>query len=408
MAIAPVLVEEDQQDCRKLDHSTPLLPSPRRRKKKLPCLALFPKAPSMDKIPSEENEEESTELNSISLADRTKEHYHANEATTLKRWYPALFLVLLFFAYSVCLQQRSSDGKEKGSYTYSDGEQAPKNAINQTTRVVQDATKEVIYSRARFDRSGASIQDMLSAHSYAFEMNATYGGLCGIPKHANNIKRLIRSIGLQDELKFACPAGVNASGAVDEFNSPRGPYVRFPKSDEWIQYIQSKISFPEEEDEESVFHIAVHIRRGDIDICAKDWTLAYRYLPNEYFLNLIEENLPKQSNLRSRRVQVDIYSESGSTESFDEFQSKGFNLHLDTDIADVWKNIMQADLAILSESAFSWVPGILNRRGAVISTPTNLPVTGWKVVPDEVMHEAKRTKKKLRQTLCETPELWKP
>ena len=72
--------------------------------------------------------------------------------------------------------------------------------------------KHVFFSRARNDRSDAVILDMLFAHAYGYEHNMAYGGACfeGDPSiHQNTTSRLIKSIGLQNVVLFACPKSSN-------------------------------------------------------------------------------------------------------------------------------------------------------------------------------------------------------
>lgn len=92
-----------------------------------------------------------------------------------------------------------------------------------TTRMRMRMMPGVFYSRAKMDRSGAAIQDMLLAHAYAFRHNRTYGGACFVQRQDttnaslsvinNNVtknaidtrKRLIQTLGLSDILPFECP-----------------------------------------------------------------------------------------------------------------------------------------------------------------------------------------------------------
>jgi hypothetical protein len=49
---------------------------------------------------------------------------------------------------------------------------------------------------------------------------------------------------------------------------------------------------------------------------------------------------------------VVIISQEKSFEAWDSFEEKGYELWLDTDVADAWKLMLTADLVILSQSSF--------------------------------------------------------
>ena len=70
-----------------------------------------------------------------------------------------------------------------------------------------DQRRVILYSELRGDRSGSAIQDMLTAHAFAFMHNATYGGACpqkGHP-HLKRHMNLLHGIGLDKVLPIACP-----------------------------------------------------------------------------------------------------------------------------------------------------------------------------------------------------------
>jgi hypothetical protein len=73
------------------------------------------------------------------------------------------------------------------------------------------------------------------------------------------------------------------------------------------------------------FTIAVHIRRGDVDLCC----LPFRYLPNSHYLRLIEKYAATHADAR-----VVIFSESKSFEPLDVFSNKGYELMFDGDVGE--------------------------------------------------------------------------
>ena len=67
-------------------------------------------------------------------------------------------------------------------------------------------------------------------------------------------------------------------------------------------------------------------------------------------------------------IDVTIYSESETVEPFDDFNHRGYDVELDTDLAVVWKNIASADIFISSTSQFSIVPALFS-TGLVVLPP---------------------------------------
>jgi hypothetical protein len=126
----------------------------------------------------------------------------------------------------------------------------------------------------------------------------------------------------------------------------------------------------------NVFHIAVHIRRGDVDLC-RYWR---RYLPNSHYLRLIQESTPANQSTR-----VTIFSETRSFESFEDFRALNYTLKLDTDLETVWQALLTADVAILSKSTFSLVPSFLNPNTVVYTPFWNEGLSHWETVSEIAM-----------------------
>jgi hypothetical protein len=138
-------------------------------------------------------------------------------------------------------------------------------------------------------------------------------------------------------------------------------------------------------------HIVVHIRRGDVEPCNHP----QRYLPNVHYLNLIQHYLPT-----SQKAVVTIYSQSKSYESFDIFRAHNYTVNLDSPLSQVWKDIMSADVAILSQSSFSYVPATLNNETVVYTPFRHKPVTGWTVVEMDMLEAAVAESMSLQAEAC--------
>jgi hypothetical protein len=261
------------------------------------------------------------------------------------------------------------------------------------------ALPRVLFHSAGVDRSGSIIFDMLMVHAYAYQRNFTYGGACFsdptpedqqfLPEH----EALIALLGLSHVLRFTCPS---PSGHWVDRNtvlaSPGGTRIWTP---EWRAYIQSMRSppSPPRHNASSRPQMVVHMRRGDVDLC--DPVVAFRYLPQAHYRQLIQE-------FREKDMEVSVYSESNSTEPWDDdFRSGVDHLYLDTPLVEAWRAMLTADVLILSTSGFSNVPAVFNLHGRVIYTPFwEQPLPHWHVVGNATMERLCDTKAQLAQELC--------
>ncbi len=108
--------------------------------------------------------------------------------------------------------------------------------------------------------------------------------------------------------------------------------------------------------------VSVHIRRGDVNV-----NMPTRYVPNSYFVGLIE----KIQSIEPNAV-INIFSDTShentnngnasTRESLDIFKEMGCNLYINLDIYETWKMMIDCDILISSRSSFSWVPGFYNKN----------------------------------------------
>ena len=290
-----------------------------------------------------------------------------------------------------------------------DGNQTTTDATSKLSSKMEgsDSTFHYYYSLARRDRSGAAIQDMIMSHAYSYHRGIRYGGACSKnwngPKYRGSKElrfSLLKSIGLETTLPLVdqCPSNVNQMLRRDDYIANDTQIL----SEEYLEYLRgsSIVRYnPEDEEQQTkdegnpsslLFTIGIHIRRGDIGPCRPLTRNYHRYLPNSHYIRLIDYYIAQhdvaQQNVKSN-VQVTIYSESESYESFDVFRQRGYNVILDGSIEDVWKGLVTKDVLILSRSSFSFVPAILS-RGIVVYTPFwHQPLPSWEVVNDEFMNQ---------------------
>jgi hypothetical protein len=284
---------------------------------------------------------------------------------------------------------------------------------------------KILYSPVRYDGVGAQIAEMLMYHAYATKHNAKYGGSCiGLGNNMStwNIEteKLIKGLGMDHAIGFDCPP----RGLQDPAVVPRGmPWlynsVRLMDAS-WLETIQSMVSLPPKRSND-VFKIVVHIRRGDIMPCSGDQ--GHRYLPNSYYLELIDDMIEKHGKPSKRKVEVVIHTQTYSFENLDVFRAKNYTFaragavidgelsksakHRDGEqpsMLDVWQEFMEADVLIMSSSMFSIVPAIFNKNGIKVYADNfffnKLPQ--WEMASLDIRKRSKDEVKRLQQVQCET------
>jgi hypothetical protein len=136
----------------------------------------------------------------------------------------------------------------------------------------------------RMGKEGHVILDMLLAHSYAFHSRQIYGGSCGA---GNDVGRdpersLIKAVGLEDVIRFACPDEIDSPLRKREI--PSKSYIQDGTralTPEYITLLRSVTTYPERKDNQ--YTIVVHIRRGKLTPCRKPVHDVNPYLPNMHY-----------------------------------------------------------------------------------------------------------------------------
>jgi hypothetical protein len=236
---------------------------------------------------------------------------------------------------------------------------------------------------------------MLLGHAFAWHENATYGGSCGEPSglHVQH-QGLLESIGLEEELRFACPrdditdTGPRRSMIPREQLTSAGSRMWTPEYTDWLK---SRVHYsPKVPDK---FTIAVHIRRGDVSPCKSLKDGFNRYLPNSHYQTLIDNYMPKDNP----DVRVVIFSQSKSYESFKDFVNKGYELQLDGDVTEVWKTIAVSDVAIMSRSSFSMIPAVVAKGTVVYTKFWQKPLRNWHTVSKDILEQTNQELSRLKQ-----------
>ena len=116
--------------------------------------------------------------------------------------------------------------------------------------------------------------------------------------------------------------------------------------------------------------VVVHIRRADVNMDYEQTGDYYRYIPNSYFLNLLEK-------IRRPNDHVIIFSQK--TESFEEFVNEGYDVKLDTSVVQAWKTIIESDVFIMSRSSFSYVAALFAHGAVYYNEFWCKPLSHWLV-----------------------------
>uniref|UniRef100_A0AB39JFH8 Uncharacterized protein n=1 Tax=Florenciella sp. virus SA2 TaxID=3240092 RepID=A0AB39JFH8_9VIRU len=132
---------------------------------------------------------------------------------------------------------------------------------------------------------------------------------------------------------------------------------------------------PELSYDTSYNNIALHIRRGDVNL--KKYPS--RYTSNEQYIELL-----KKMNLDNGVIH--IFSE-GEEKSFqdivDAFPNNKFMMHINENIQSTFHHFVMADVLILAKSSFSYCAGLLNENTIIANLITrwwHKPLSSWKKI----------------------------
>ena len=110
----------------------------------------------------------------------------------------------------------------------------------------------------------------------------------------------------------------------------------------------------------SHFNIAVHIRRGDINIGQQNGNsnLTSRWQNNDYYVNALNNVLKGLS--QNKTISIYLFSQ-GEVDDFADFQQfASINYCLDMSARQSFLHMVYADLLITSKSSFSYKPALLS------------------------------------------------
>jgi hypothetical protein len=137
---------------------------------------------------------------------------------------------------------------------------------------------------SRDGKEGHVILDMLMFHAYTFHQREIYGGSCGA---GNDVGRdpersLIKAVGLEGILRFACPSEINTPMRKKDVPSKnyKADGVR-SMTPEYLELLRSVVKYPERKRTE--YTIVVHISRDKFTPCRQKYKDYDPYLPNKHY-----------------------------------------------------------------------------------------------------------------------------
>ena len=275
--------------------------------------------------------------------------------------------------------------------------------MNNGTTILFSENMTHFYCKRRYDRAGSAIQDYLMAHAFAFHFGRQFAGACGPNWYPHNHEaqmRMLELLGLEEELLILdeCPTANDTSAMVLDMYL----YYMWKDTDvwtpEWIQYMQQQRRIDRQQEENSKQQeptIVVHIRRGDVHPC--DNYTYNRYLPNSHYIALIDQY--RTSNHSKVIVHSEFQSQVDPWMDFDDID--GIEFTMDSDPVETWRDILNADVFIMSLSSFSLVSALFSKASQVIYSPFwHRPQPQWVRVSKTIMMQSELQKASLREKKC--------
>ena len=121
------------------------------------------------------------------------------------------------------------------------------------------------------------------------------------------------------------------------------------------------------------FTIAVHMRRGDVT--AEDKTVARNFTPNLVFFNTLSQ-IKQIVSMKLRGARIQVFSQ-GSPDMFRDLAALGCELHLNESALATHRQLVEADVLVMSKGAFSYTAGVLNEGIALYDPQKYRALDDW-------------------------------
>jgi hypothetical protein len=155
-------------------------------------------------------------------------------------------------------------------------------------------------------------------------------------------------------------------------------YLRFCNQDPqgWeraLPSLRSKYQQNKQPQSRDPFTIALHVRRGDVT--TNDKKHAGRFTPNAAFIRTLER-LKEAVAARVSGARILLFSQ-GDSAIFEEFARAGCDLRLDDSAIATHRQLAEADILVMSKSAFSYTAGVLSDGIALYDPHKYRPLCDW-------------------------------
>lgn len=238
------------------------------------------------------------------------------------------------------------------------------------------------YVKSRLDGAGAVINEELFVYAHCFKNQLEYIGSYGfnttIKNHFENHYALSQFLNLPLPVKVEYEiTNLHKDELVEikehHYSPDVYPNVNQLLDESFINMLRTKFCsklscHPVVRQKPQV---AIHIRRGDVKIGNT------RYTPNSYYVDIIENLKAINPNF-----EITIFSQSESSEPFSEFIQLGCKLQLDTDLVSTWKEMIFADVLVMSKGSFSYVPAIYNSNFVIFQPAWYIKLNHWHHIED--------------------------
>jgi hypothetical protein len=212
------------------------------------------------------------------------------------------------------------------------------------------------YSISRVDRCGSQVNEDIFVYAHCIQLNLDFVGPVGnnwFKEHTKLTELLNLPLPIKELAHNLDLVKIEESDYSKEIYPDRNDLITPSFIDHLRKRSSANINYDIRFGNPKV---VIHIRRGDVSF----HTHSHRYIPNSYFLNLVRNFIEI-----SPSSDITIFSESNSSESFDDFIRLGCKVLLDTDLADIWKEMITCDVLFMSKSSFSYVPAVYNKNFVV-------------------------------------------
>ena len=118
--------------------------------------------------------------------------------------------------------------------------------------------------------------------------------------------------------------------------------------------------------------IAIHIRRGDVDI---------KKHPNRYTSNSYYNKIIKFLNYKYPTYNIVIFSE-GSIEQFNNLNGNNISFKLNKNIEETFHSLVSAKILVIAKSSFSYSAAILNSNEIYYINFGHKPLKHWKIISE--------------------------